>query len=461
MPESWATSGVDLHLDVQGSRRRSALESALRDAVRSGRLPPGTRLPSSRSLAVDLGVARNTVAAAYGQLVAEGWLAARPGSGTRVAERPVVPEVPLATPTTESKTPRFDLRPGTPDLSSFPRAAWLAAFRRTLRAAHYGAMGYGDPRGRPELRRALGEYLARARGVHAPEERIVVCSGFTQGLTLLCHALRERGATRFATEAFGHALHRSIPPALGLELSVVGVDNEGARVEELGGADAMLLTPAHQFPLGAMLAAHRRLRAIEWARDTGGLIVEDDYDGEFRYDRQPLGAMQALDPDRVVYAGTASKSLAPGLRLGWLVVPQDLVEPVVAARALTDGPSAHDQLAMAAFVETGAYDRHVRRSRLAYRRRRDHLVRTLRRRVPQAAVTGIVAGLHAVVELPDGLDEREVVARARERGLVVEGLDAYSAGSQRHRAALVVGYGTPPEHAFSSAVARLCAALER
>jgi GntR family transcriptional regulator/MocR family aminotransferase len=457
--KTWAISGVDLHLDLAGTRVRAGLESALREGVRRGRLTPGTRLPPSRSLAVDLGISRNTVAAAYAQLVAEGWLEARQGSGTRVAARAVVVGIRAHPDAAAEPGVRCDLRAGFPDLAAFPRSGWLAASRRALAAAPAEVMGYPDPRGRPELRRALADYLSRARGVFAPPERIVVCSGFAQGLTLLCHALRARGATRFATEAYGHRSHHAAIRAAGFDTASVAVDGEGAAVAELDGVDAVLLTPAHQFPLGSTLASQRRLHAVGWARETGGMIVEDDYDGEFRYDRRPIGAMQALAPEQVVYAGTASKSLAPGLRLGWLVLPADLVGPVVAARQLSDGPDVLVQLTMAEFIASGAYDRQVRRARLAYRRRRDRLLTALARSVPDTRVTGVGAGLHAVVELPTGQREDDVVGRAHEHGVRVDGLEAYRLGGQPHAPALVVGFGTPPEHAYGAAIARLCAAL--
>ena len=457
--ETWSISGVDLHLELAGTRVRAALESALREAVRTGRLGAGVRLPSSRSLAADLGIGRNTVAAAYAQLVAEGWLNARQGSVTRVAARAVPPESLAAEPSVQASRIRYDLRAGAPDLSAFPRAAWLAAGRRALRATPYDAIGYGDLRGPLELRRALADYLSRARGVYAPPERIVICSGFAQGLTLLCHGLRARGATRVATEAFGHPSHRATIAASGLELATVSVDAKGAAVDELAGVNAALLTPAHQFPLGSTLAPDRRVRAVDWARETDSVIIENDYDGEFRYDRRPVGAMQALAPDHVVFAGTASKTLAPGLRLGWLVLPTDLIDPTLAAKQLTDGPSTFDQLTMAEFIASGGYDRHVRRSRLAYRRRRDKLVTALRQHVPRASITGVGAGLHVVVELPPGQHEDDVVARARGHGLMLRGLDAYRIGAPPLAAALVIGYGTPPEHAFSAATATLCAVL--
>lgn len=462
MQETWATSGVDLHLDVGGRRVRAGLEAALRDAVRTGRLGPGTRLPSSRVLAEDLGVARNTVADAYGQLVAEGWLTAKPGSGTRVADRATASDATvLPDAAAEVSRPRHDLRPGSPDLSAFPRPGWLAAARRALRSAPYEALGYSDPRGRPELRRALADYLSRARGVHVDAGRIVVCSGFAQGFALLCQVLRARGASTLAVEAYGQPSHRAVACAAGLALETLRVDGHGAVVDELGDAGAVLLTAAHQFPLGVALGPQRRTEVVEWARETAGVVVEDDYDGEFRYDRQPVGAVQGLAPEHVVYAGSASKSLAPGFRLGWLVLPDDLVDEVVAARTLADRQgSALDQLTLAQFIASGAYDRHVRRSRLAYRRRRDRLVAALERLAPHVRTTGIAAGLHALVELPAGRREADVVARAARHGLAVEGLGPYCATERHDRPALVVGYGTPPEHAFTAAVARLCAVLE-
>jgi GntR family transcriptional regulator/MocR family aminotransferase len=476
---------VDLHLDRTGPRVRASLEGQLREAVRSGRLPAGLRLPSSRSLAADLGVARNTVADAYGQLVAEGWLAARQGSVTRVAGPPPAAAAVSARAGAPRRL-RYDLRPGSPDVAAFPRSRWLAAARRALNTAPSEAFGYTrDARGRPELHQALAGYLARARGVRVSPDAIVVCSGFTQGLGLICQVLRGRGATTLAIEAYGLPDLRSIAAGHGLRTRTLQVDEGGAvlagpgpgeaggAVETggLGDADAALLTPAHHFPLGGVLAPSRRTRAIEWAARTGGLLIEDDYDGEFRYDRQPVGAMQALGPEQVIYAGTASKSLAPGLRLGWLVVPAYLVDEVAAAKALTDRhSSSFDQLTLAEFLTSGAYDRQVRRARLAYRHRRDHLVAEIRRHVPQARVTGVAAGLHALLELPAGVHEDDIVARAAARhDLALEGLQPYRAdpgprGSGRpgpgpHGPALVIGYATPPEHAFTGAVARLMAVL--
>lgn len=485
--ERWAGSGVDLHLDLgPGPRVRAGLEEALRRAVRDGRLAPGTPLPSSRALARDLGIARNTVAEAYGQLVAEGWLTARQGSGTRVAGSavPAAAAAPAAVPVRADhpalaearpgpgggRFPAYDLRPGSPDLSAFPRDAWLAAARRALTAAPSDALGYTDPRGRPELREALAAYLARVRGVRTAPELIVVCSGFVQAGGLLARALHGLGARSIAVEALGFPDTRTILRTAGLRTVPLPLDGQGAQVGRLCDEDAVLLTPSHQFPVGAALSPGRRTAVVAWAAERGAVVVEDDYDGEFRYDRQPVGALQALAPERVVYAGTASKSLAPGLRLAWLALPPRLLDPVVAEKRLADHHSpVLDQLTLAELIGSGAYDRQVRRMRLCYRRRRDRLVEALARHAPRVRVSGIAAGLHAVLELPpDGPGEPELLARAQRAGLALAGISAYeeseasgaSGASGAHRGpALVVGYGTPPEHAFAGAVERLCAVL--
>ncbi|RDG35796.1 MocR-like pyridoxine biosynthesis transcription factor PdxR [Streptomyces corynorhini] len=504
MTGSWANTRVgevDLHLDpaasglrgsgLRGSGLRAGLMAALREAVRSGRLAPGTRLPSSRTLAADLGVARNTVATAYSELVAEGWLTARQGSGTRVAARA---EPRRAAPASAAAPgprgrPSYSLLPGSPDLASFPRQEWIRAARRALTAAPNDAFGYGydESRGRIELRTALAGYLARARGVHAAPERIVVCSGFVHGLALLGKVLGARRVREVAVDAYGLPVHRALLAEAGLRTPALGVDARGTRTDELagpggtggaggtggtggtggmggtgrrGGVGAVLLTPAHQFPLGGALHAERRAAAVDWARATDGLILEDDYDGEFRYDRQPVGAVQGLDPERVVYLGTASKSLAPGLRLAWMVLPERLVEEVAAAKGAVDRVSSTpDQLTLAEFIASGAYDRQVRAARGRYRRRRDQLAAALADAAPEVRVTGIAAGLHAVVRLPPGT-ERPTLAAARDRGLALEGLSFF-----RHPAAppgpdaLVVGYGTPSDSAWAGALEALCRVL--
>ncbi|MGW3666799.1 MocR-like pyridoxine biosynthesis transcription factor PdxR [Streptomyces sp. NPDC005141] len=462
MAKTWATLGVDLHVEPTGSGVRKGLTEALREAVRSGRLAPGTRLPSSRSLATDLGIARNTVADAYADLVAEGWLTARQGSGTRVAERTVVGPAPEAAPRhREQGLPAYDLVPGRPDLASFPRAAWLKAARRALTGAPHDALGYGDPRGRPELRTALAGYLSRARGVRADPDRIVICSGFSDGLTLLGAVLRQRGLRSLAVESYGLDVHWNLLHRSGLRTTPLPFDELGTDTRHMSGVRAVLLTPAHQFPMGVPLHPDRRAAVVGWARRTGGLVLEDDYDGEFRYDRQPVGALQGLDPDHVVYLGTASKSLAPALRLGWLVLPPSLVDEVVSLKGEGGwSTGALDQLTLAEFITSGAYDRHVRAGRLRYRRRRDALVAALAVRAPAVHATGIAAGLHAVLRLPPGT-EQSVVQAAVWQGLAVHGLarHRHPDASAPPQDALVVGYGTPPDHAWSGALDALCRAL--
>jgi GntR family transcriptional regulator/MocR family aminotransferase len=469
MPETWAkqamVAGVDLHLELSGTRVRAGLENALRQAVRAGRLGPGTRLPSSRALAADLGLARNTVAEVYTQLVAEGWLTARTGSGTSVAERR--PAEPAARPGARAEVAvlRYDLRAGVPDLAAFPRRAWLATARKALAAAPDRLLDYPDPRGLEQLRVVLAAYLARVRGVSADPEHIVICAGFAHGLAVTCRALRAAGAGTLAVESHGHQVHRDIARAAGLRLRPLPVDDRGAVVAGAPGAhgthgaygaEAMLLTPAHQFPLGVTLHPQRRREAADWP----GVVIEDDYDGEFRYDRQPVGALQALAPDHIVYAGTTSKSLVPSLRLGWLVVPPRLLDAVTAQ--LTAGPPGLDQLTLAEFISSGGYDRQVRRARLAYRRRRDALAAALRRQ--GLHVTGIAAGLHAVLAVPGTGTERRLVARAAEHGLALQGLESYRAGGRlpaadAGRGGRVIGDARPPEHAYTTALARLCAVL--
>ena len=468
VPRTWANSGLDLHLEPAGTRIRAGLETALRDAVREGRLAPGTRLPASRTLAGDLGIARNTVTEAYSQLVAEGWLLPRPGSGTYVAELIPVSRAPAATAAAAphsgqgaiaGRPPRYDLTPGRSDLAAFPRSAWLAAARRALATAPAHALGYTDPRGLPELRTVIAEYLARARGVRADPGRVVICAGFTQGWGLICGVLHNRGVRSIAMETHGVADHRRIAESHRLQIRDLPVDRDGAVIEPHD-ARAILLTPAHQFPLGMALAPPRRAHAIAWAKEHSGFVIEDDYDGEFRYDRRPVGALQALAPEHVVYAGTASKSLAPGLRLGWLVLPAELVDSVAEAQALAlGGVSAIDQLTLAQLIASGGYDRHIRRARQTQRRRRDQLLGTVARHSKHIRISGIAAGLHALVTLPTGVSEAAVIEAAAKRGLALDGLARFTTGKPPQPGALVIGYGTPPQHSYTAALARLDATL--
>ncbi|MFD7660780.1 PLP-dependent aminotransferase family protein [Actinosynnema sp. NPDC059797] len=448
MSGTWANPGVDLHLDLDPSTgRRAGLERALREAIRTGRLAPGARLPATRRLAAELGLARNTVAAAYDQLVAEGYLTARRGAGTLVAPLPAAP--PGAGAAAEPAHPRHDLTPGNPDTTAFPTAAWLRATRRALAAAPARALGYGDPRGRPELRTALAEHLGRTRGVQAAPERIVITTGYVQSLSLLATAL----TGPVAMEDPGLAFHREVVRRAGRPVVPLPVDHLGATTPP-DGAAAAVVTPAHQFPTGVPLHPTRRHALTTWARDTGALLVEDDYDGEFRYDRQPLGAVQGTAPDHVAYAGSASKTLGPGVRLGWLVLPPRWVDPVVDAKLHADHHTeVIGQLALADLITGHAYDRHVRGARLRYRRRRDLLVR----RLTGHTAHGVSAGLHLLVEVPD---EDAVLTLAAERGIALTGLrECRHTPDPAAARGVIVGYGTPAEHAYRAAVDALVAVL--
>ncbi|MEW2396587.1 PLP-dependent aminotransferase family protein [Streptomyces sp. NPDC046862] len=448
MTDFWSGVGVDLHLEPDAAAgRRAGLERALRDALRDGRLPPGTRLPATRRLAAELGISRGTAKAAYDQLVAEGYLTARQGSGTEVAPLPSdTMSAPAGRP--RARAPRFDLRPGSPDVGVFPAAAWLRAMRRAIATAPSAAYDYGDPHGRIELRTALSGYLGRARGVIAPPERIVITSGYVQGLALLTRVL-DGGVV--AMEDPGLPFHRDVVRRGGGTVVPVGVDERGVRVDGLGDPAAVVVTPAHQYPTGVTLHPERRRALTDWARARDALIVEDDYDGEFRYDRQPVGALQGMAPHQVVYLGTASKTLGPALRLGWMVLPAHLVDAVTDVKLHSDHHTESlGQLALTEMINSHAYDRHVRACRLRYRRRRDQL---LGRLGAGRTVRGIAAGLHALVEVPD---ETEALARAEAEGLAIGRLgDHWHAPDGERPQGLVVGYGTPRERAFPEALEAL------
>ncbi|MFB4309941.1 PLP-dependent aminotransferase family protein [Actinomadura sp. GTD37] len=460
MPKHWAGS-VDLHLDVdRAGGRRAGLEHALRAAIASGRLTPGGVLPSTRALAAELGFSRGTVTAAYDQLIAEGHLVTVPGSGTRVAATAAA-RVPAAGPDDSGipDEPVHDLRPGRPDLDMFPAAAWLRSTRRVLPSAPPEAHALGDPRGRPELREALAGYLGRARGVQADPARIVITSGYAQSLGLLASVLA--GAGPFAMEEPGHFFHRAVVGRAGPGIVPLPVDDMGARPEALGEAGAAVLTPAHQYPSGATLHPERRRAFTAWARETGAVVIEDDYDGEFRYDRQPVGALQGTAPEHVAYGGTTSKTLAPALRLAWLVLPARLVEPVTEAKRLADAHTQSlAQLVLADLIGTHAFDRHIRASRLRYRRRRDLLVETLRARVPRVRVRGVAAGLHVLVLLPPGgPDEDEVMRRAASAGLALLPLRDHWQDPAGRPQGFIIGYSTPLAAAYRPALDALCAVL--
>ncbi|MES5823867.1 PLP-dependent aminotransferase family protein [Streptomyces sp. RG80] len=426
--------------------RGRALQAALREAVRSGRLVPGTRLPSSRDLAGDLGVSRGLVTEAYEQLTAEGYLRSGRGAGTWVggAVRSARPRARDLAP--RSPGTRADFVPGTPDLSLFPRASWAAAQRGVLAELPHHELGYPDPRGLPRLRTALAELLARRRGVVADPERIVVVSGVAQASTLLGFALHARGLREVGVEDPGSPQHDDLYAAAGVSAVPVPLDDEGLAVGPLkaSGVRAVVTTPAHQYPTGIAYSARRRAELLDWARSVDGFVMEDDYDGDFRYDRAPVGALQGLDPDRVAYAGSVSKSLAPGLRLGWLLVPESLAEEVIERKRTMDlGHPTLDQALFARFVERGDYDRQLRRCQRAYRERRDALVAALEEHFPGSRVSGIAAGLHVIATLPEryGPEER-FLARVVAAGVAVRPLSdcTHTRTDTSAQTRLVLGY---------------------
>lgn len=397
---------------------------------------------------------------AYGQLAAEGYLTTRQGAPVRVS---LAVRALERHPPAQSLLPRFayDLRPSLPDLASFPRDRWQRALRVALRESSLAALGYPDPRGVPELRAALSDYLARARGVAADPEHVLVCTGFTQGLSLLCRTICAQGVSVVALEDPGWHSHRLIVEQAGLQVEPVRVDSEGIDVEALSatGATVVIVTPAHQFPTGAVLSPKRRAALIEWAERGERLIVEDDYDGELRFDRGAVGALQGLAPERVLYAGSASKRLAPAMRLGWLLMPSWLSWQLSAEKAIEDGGSESiGQLALAHFIVKGELDRHLRRMRITYERRRRRLLMALARHLPQARPAGEPCGLFEPVQLPSGTEEGALVHAAAARGLGVEGLRLHSF-RDGGRACLLLGYASLAEPAIDRSMLLLAEAF--
>jgi GntR family transcriptional regulator/MocR family aminotransferase len=456
-------SGVLVVLDhAAGIPLHRQVETSIRDSIRAGRLPRGSSLPPSRVLAADLGVSRGVVVEAYQQLTAEGYLASRTGGYTQVAAGPsrATAGLQLARPL----PPRIDLSYGRADVSSFPRAAWLRAIRRTLASAPNDLFGYLAGSGMPQLRTAIADYLNRVRGTQAQPDQIVICTGYAQGIALLVGVLAAAGAKRLALEDPSSG-DDALPAAraAGLEVAGVPVDGDGIQVDVLRqtSADAVVLTPSHQWPAGSVLSAKNRAAVLSWAAERGAVVVEDDYDAEFRYDRTPVGALQGLAPDRVVYAGSASKILAPGLRLAWFVMPEHLAGPMAAAKTAADrGSPALEQLALADLITRGELDRHLRRMRPVYRRRRDALLAALAQQLPRLQPAGISAGLHLVTWLPPHLDEATVVEAAARAGVGIEGVTPYRI-SHPGPGGLIFGYATVNEHTITEGVDTLARVIDK
>lgn len=437
------------------------IERSIREDVRTGRLSAGSRLPSSRSLAAELGISRGVVSEAYGQLAAEGYLLARQGAPVRVAHavRTVTPRPP-----SPSLLPDFAYRldPCLPDLAGFPRDRWLRSLRAAWRQAPIDAVDYPDPRGIPALRETLAEYLGRVRGAAADPEQLLVCTGFSQGLSLIARWLRSRGVNRVALEDPGWHSHRLIVEQAGLGVEPIPLDAEGLRVDllERSEAAAVIVTPAHQFPTGVVLSSARRAALVDWAEKGERLIVEDDFDAELRYDRTRVGALQGLAPERVAYIGSASKRLVPGMRLGWMLTPSWLGWPLISVKAIEDrGSEAVGQLALQDFIARGELDRHLRRMRLRYHRRRETLVESLARHLPDARVGEGAAGLFELAVLPEGIDESALVSAGASRGVGVEGL-ALHRFKPGGPPGLLLGFAGLPEPAIEQSVRLLAAALE-
>ncbi|HYI17739.1 MAG TPA: PLP-dependent aminotransferase family protein [Solirubrobacteraceae bacterium] len=460
-----ASQPVELLLTVarDGPRTLGAqIEEQLRAAIRDGTLKPGARVPSTRDLARQLGVSRRIAVDAYAQLAAEGFLTLRQGARPHVSGAAAGDPGPAAAHEPVPAALRYDFRPSVPDVSAFPRAAWARALRTALAGMTDAELAYSDPRGARVLREALAEYLGRVRGVVAVPGRVLVTSGYTQGLDVVLHALAARGARMLAVEDPSDPEAEWSATRAGLRSVRVAVDDEGIRVDALAasGADAVVLTPAHQHPTGVVLSSARRAQLVAWLRERGAVAIEDDYDAEYRYDRAAVGALQGLDPEHVVYAGSASKTLAPALRLGWLVLPPGLVEPVAHQKLLADrGTARIEQHALADFLARGELDRHLRRMRIRYRARRDALVAALAEELPEARVRGIAAGLHATVELTAGDDEAAILAEAARRRLGLMALGEVRSGDASGPATLLVGYAQLSEPGIPAAVRELAAAV--
>jgi GntR family transcriptional regulator / MocR family aminotransferase len=447
---------------------RAQLEASLREAIRGGRLRAGERLPSSRELAHALGISRGMVQDCYGQLLAEGYLTSRTGSATRVADisgqqtadRPAANQ-----PSRQDAEPPLiaDFAHGVPDLSSFPRADWAWAVRQACTEAADADLGYGDPRGSAVLREVLAGYLRRVRAAAASPSRMIISTGFAQGINLVLRALaRQGGITCVAFEDPGYGSAQADETvravlAMGIQVAYVPVDEQGLVVGELAasGAQAVVVTPAHQSPTGVVLSPARRHALTDWARRGGGYVIEDDYDSEFRYDKEPVGALQGLAPDRVFLLGTASKALAPAVRLGWVHAPAPLASAVADEKEMSDrGSCTLDQLALATLLTTGRYDRHLRRMRTVYAARRAALTDAFARHASGVALTGLAAGFHAVAPLPSGADELAVIAAARERRVGLHGINSYRGNPDTEAPpALVMGFGNVRERAIEPAIA--------
>jgi GntR family transcriptional regulator/MocR family aminotransferase len=460
VPKSQTNPAWDVLLDLRavgGGTLHERLKRALRAAIRSGRLATGATLPSSRALALDLGCSRWAVTEAYAQLTAEGYLEARTGSGTRVRWVGTAAAAEVGLPRASRPSVRMDLAPGLPDIRAFPRARWAAALRTVTANAAVTDLSYAEPFGHHELRTVLMEYLQRSRAATGSGAQLMVTTGTSSAVRRLCQALATAGHRSVAVDDPGWPRLADAVREAGLRPVPVGVDDQGLRVADLDahpGTRAVLTAPAHQFPHGVVLTAERRAALLGWSHRVDGLVLEDDYDAEFRYDRSPVSTMQGMDARRVVLLGSLSKTLSPALRIGWMLVPSRWADTLRRCETTLSLPPTLDQLAFARLLTSGAYDRHLRKARRAFRIRRDLLVAELEQRLPACEVSGVAAGLHLVVHLPEAIDASAMVREAETHGVHVVDLDRYRA-SGSGPPALVLGYGNITDALVPEAVSVL------
>jgi len=472
--DEWTITSPDFlqlnRADAPPGELTSWLTRQLRDAIASGRLPVGSRLPASRVLADELGVSRGVVTEAYQRLREDGQLTGRGRAGTRVAAVPLGTATMPSAPTTaglsrslaaggfeafRDEPCRIDLSPGVPDLAAFPRHAWLRAERAVMDSVSPGSFRYGDPRGAPAFRTAVASWLARNRGIPASPDQVVIVAGVAQAQAILARVLPAFGITSIAVEDPGSLGSRQQLQRWGMQTPPVPVDDSGLRVDLLRdtGAECVMLTPAHQCPTGVVLDGSRPRELRSWARD-GGLIIEDDYDAEHRYDRPPVPALRAALPERVCYTGSVSKLLAPALRTGWLLVPGEYQDAVVAAKRDADlGNAVLPQLTLAGLMASGELERHLRLLRRRHVRRRDAMIAAVGEHLAGARVHGAAAGLHLTVTfdgLPPGTDA-EMAAALLEEGVKVQPLSWHSQRDQR--AGLVLGYAASSPSDISEGIA--------
>jgi len=441
LPFDWPDDGVGLLSE--------RLAAAVQAAISTGRLRPGDRLPSSRTVAAELEVSRWVATQAYEHLAAAGWLSARTGSGTHVAAlapvsvRPPKPATTIPSgPPADRPVRMLDLAPSVPDLASFPRSAWRAALTRVLATLEHSDLGYPDPRGDTLLRGQVCQYLRRVRGIDVGIMDVLITRGAAHGLGLLCRVLAADGRTAIAMEEPGWPRARAVATAAGLRPLPLPVDHHGLRTDRLDGSqvDGVFVTATHQYPTGVPLSAARRTALLRWARDQQSLVIEDDYDAEFRFDRRPVGALASLDQERVAYLGSTSKTLAPAIRLGWLVLRGPLAHRVAALLEVEAAAAPTlEQRTLATLLGSGSYDRHLRRMRRIYQSRREAMIGALREAIPLADPRGMPAGMHLLVDLPNNVDEQAVLTRARQLGLILRGLGScYS--TTPTPAGLIIGY---------------------